>query len=141
MVILLKRKKKSKMEITLKPTQTLEIQEMFELPLDTLVTNQALSGGNLMWMDGILICFGGYSNTDKLIHEQVEGFYHWLHLEYTFDMKEYTPTLKAKLLNHQVPVYNMSYHPFYKDVGEFIKFKHKEDQAIAEINKTIVTTY
>jgi len=109
-----------KMEITTKPTEKLEIQDMFELPLDTLVTNQALSGGNLMWTDGILICFGGFPTTDKLIHEQVEGSYHWLHLEYTFEMKEYTPTLKGKLLNQQVPVYNMSYHPFYQDVAKFM---------------------
>jgi len=114
------------MKITEKPTQTLEIHDMFEIPLDTLVTNQALSGGNLMWMDGILICFGGFPNTDNLIHKQVEGFYHWLHLEYTFDMPEYQPTLKALKLNQQVPVYNMSYHPFYKEVAKFIKSKeHK----------------
>jgi len=126
MVILLKKEKKSKMEITLKPTQALEIQEMFELPLDILVTNQALSGGNLMWIDGILICFGGFSSTDNLIHKQVEGFYHWLHLEYTYDMPKYMPTIKAEKLNHQVPIYNMSYHPFYKDVAKFIKnYKNK----------------
>ena len=111
------------MEITEKPTQTLEIQECFEVPLDILVTNQALSGGNLMWMDGVLICFGGFTHTDDLIHKQVEGYYHWLHLEYTFDMKKYMPTLKADSLNHQVPIYNMSYHPFYKDVAKFIKSK------------------
>lgn len=111
------------MEITEKPTERLEIQECFEVPLDTLVTNQALSGGNLMWIDGILFCFGGFSNTDKLIQQQVDGYYHWLHLEYTFDMKEYTPTLKAEKLNHEVSVYNMSYHPFYKDVAKFIKSK------------------
>jgi len=111
------------MEITQKPTQTLEIQDMFKIPLETLVTNQALSGGNLMWIDGILICFGGFSTTDHLIHQQVEGFYHWLHLEYTFDMKQYTPTLKAEKLNHQVPVYNMSFHPFYQDVAKYIMSK------------------
>ena len=53
----------------------------------------------------------------------MDGYYHWIHLEYTFDMKEYMPTLKAEKLNHEVPVYNMSYHPFYQDVAKFIKDK------------------
>ena len=114
------------MEITVKTTKTLEIQELFEIPLDVLVTNQALSGGNLMWMDGVLISFAGFTDSPEMTLKQVEGSYHWVTLEYTLEMKEYVPSLKAEKLNHQVTVYNMSYNPFYKELANFIKnYKNK----------------
>lgn len=116
------------MEITLKPTESLEIQEFFEIPLDIMVSNQALSNGNLMWVaDGLVICFGGYGHTDQLIHQQTEGHYRWVHLEYSFEMKTYTPTIKAEKLNQQVVIYDMSHHPFYQKVGEFI-INYKKNQ-------------
>jgi len=109
------------MEITRADAKTLEIQNIYEIPLDVLVTNQALSQGNLMWIDGLLICFAGYHATDKTIHEQIDGIYKWVHLEYTFDLPEYKPTLKPKELHIEVPVFNMSHNPFYQDVAKYIK--------------------
>ena len=110
------------MEITHVPEKSLEIQTIHKIPLETLVMNQALSGGNLMWLgDEILISFSGFSSTDKLIHEQVDGIYHWVHLEYTFEMKSYKHTLKADELNREVPVYDMSHSPFYQEVAKFIR--------------------
>lgn len=111
------------MEITNNDPKSLEIQTIHKIPLNALVTNQALSQGNLMWIDGLLICFGGYAATDRSIHEQMIGIYKWVHLEYTYELKEYKPLLKPKDLHIEVPVYNMSYNPFYQDVAKFIKSK------------------
>jgi len=111
------------MDINLHPDKELTIHSMYEIPLETLVTNQALSGGNLMWLGDVLISFAGFSTTDKMIHDQVSGIYHWVLLEYTYELKEYQYTLKAEKLNREVPIFDMSHHPFYQDVARFIKSK------------------
>lgn len=113
-----------KMEITHIPEKSLQIQTICKIPLETLVMNQALSGSNLMWLgDGILISFSGYASTDKTIHEQIQGIYNWVLLEYTYELKSYKPTLKADKLNREVAVYDMSHNPFYQDVAKFIRSK------------------
>jgi len=111
------------MEITLTNDKSLHIHSMYEIPLETLVSNQALSGGNLMWLGDVLICFSTFSSTDKMIHDQVDGIFHWVLLEYTYELKKYVHTIKADKLNHQVPIFDMSHHPFYQEVAKFIKSK------------------
>lgn len=111
------------MEITQSNTKLLTVETIYQTPLDILVTNQALANGNLMWIDGVLICFGGYQATDKSIHEQMGGIYKWVHLEYTFEMSEYQPTLKPSKLHIEVPVFNMSHNPFYQEVAKYLRAK------------------
>lgn len=111
------------MKITLQPDKQLTIHSMYEIPLETLVSNQALSGGNLMWIGDVLISFAGFSSTDKMIHDQVDGIYHWVLLEYTYELKEYCHTIKSSKLNSEVPIFDMSHHPFYLSVARFIKSK------------------
>ena len=111
------------MEITLTHCKSLRIQELIPIELKTLITNTALAGGKLMWIDGITLSFAGFGTTDKIIHDQVEGNFVWYLLEYTFEMKEYQPIIKEPNLNVQVAVYNMSFSPFYKEVAKFIRAK------------------
>lgn len=108
------------MDVYLSKVNKLEIQQMYELPMDVLITNQALSGGNLMWINGILISFAGFSQTEDLINDQIEGNYRWVLLEYTFEMEQYKPFVNAVDLNREVPIFNMSHHPFYKEIASFI---------------------
>lgn len=114
------------MKITVDHTEELIIRDIFKVPLDTLITNQALGGANLMWIDGVLIAFGGFAHTDKLdIDHADHGIVRWSILEYSFEMKQYSPILKTQQLNLEVSVYNMSYHPLFKQVAEFIKQHNK----------------
>ena len=113
------------MEIKLIKILSLKIQELIPLPLKTLITNTALAGGKLMWIDGMTISFAGFGTTDKIIHDQIDGNFVWFLLEYA-DMPDYQPIVKDENLNLQVAVYNMSFSPFYQDVAKFIKSqKHK----------------
>lgn len=111
------------MEIKESKVKSLTIQTVHETTLETLVTNQALGGGNLMWCGDVLISWGAWSSTDQLIHDQVEGILNWAMLEYTYEMKSYEPMLKAEKLNREVAVFNMSNNPFYQELGKYIKSK------------------
>lgn len=117
------------MKITEIETKELRIQSTCEVPLETLVLNQAIGGGNLMWIDGVVICFAGFNASEFGARESLDGIFNWMLLEYNYEMPEYQPTINAKNLNQQVPVFNMSFNPFYQKVKEFIESKHKKHDA------------
>lgn len=108
------------MEIKNTPAKSLTIQSVHETPYGTMVKNKSMQGGYFMWIDGVLIDFGMFPSSEANNNLTREGIIHWAVLSYCFDMKEYSSVIKDDHSNVEIPVYNMSYDPFYIEVGKYI---------------------
>ena len=117
-------------EVVYEPWKKIVIHEIVKYALDDLVKLQSLGvepgglGDPLLWVGGIVFSSSTMLETKDVIKEKLEGAVHWSSVEWAL-MPEFKEVIIIKETNVKVPIINVSAHPIYKTVSEWLK-KHKE---------------
>ena len=117
-------------EVVYQPWKKIVIHEIIKYTLDDLVKLQSLGvepGGladALLWAGGIVFSSSTMFETKDVIKEKLEGVVHWSSVEWAL-MPEYKEVIIIKETNVKIPIINVSAHPIYTAVSEWLK-EHKE---------------
>jgi len=117
-------------EVVYQPWKKIVIHEIVKYTLDDLVKLQSLGvepGGladALLWAGGIVFSSSTMFETKDVIKEKLEGVVHWSSVEWAL-MPEYKEVIIIKETNVKIPIINVSAHPIYTAVSEWLK-EHKE---------------
>jgi len=76
----------------------------------------------LRWSKGILFNFVSYQPTDSVMRQLMDGVLYWDHLDFA-EMPEYREEIPLAGSPARVLVRNLTGHPLFDQVAEFVKAK------------------
>ncbi|MFH1327690.1 MAG: hypothetical protein ABIH76_02385 [Candidatus Bathyarchaeota archaeon] len=110
-------------DIEIKPWSKLIVHEVVKSTVEILVKMQAMFIESsqeiipLMWAGGIVFHHGSFPESSETVREMLQGRLHWMAVEYA-PLKKYTPMLKYKDTNREVPIVDVSYNPIFRKLAK-----------------------
>jgi hypothetical protein len=115
-----------------RPWKKVIVHEIIQHSIDELVKFQTLGiepGGvtePLYWCDGILFSRTELPETAEVIKEKLGNVVHWSSVVWA-PMPKFQEVIIEKETNIRIPIFNVTTHPIYKAVAEWIKEHSKEN--------------
>jgi hypothetical protein len=113
-------------EVVYQPWKKIVVHEIVKYDIDELVKLQSLGvepGGlaePLLWADDVVFSRVMMFDTEDIIKEKLEGVIHWSSVEWA-PMPEFKEVIIIKETNVKIPIINVSNHPIYKTVSNWLK--------------------
>jgi hypothetical protein len=110
-------------DIEIKPWKKLTIHEVIKNTVDTMVKTQAMAiraseqNAPLQWAGGILFRATAFPDIEETVKEMMQDRLHWMAVEFA-PMKKYTPILKDKEINTEVPIVDVGYNKIFLKLAQ-----------------------
>ncbi|RLI40695.1 hypothetical protein DRO69_12570 [Candidatus Bathyarchaeota archaeon] len=114
------------MKFIYKPWNTVIIHEIAQFKVEDLAQLRVVRGQDryigrpINWADGVAFVYALMPSTEEVIKEQLEGKINILSLAFA-SMPTYKPFVTSKDGKAKVPVIDVSYNKFYKELAKWIK--------------------
>ncbi|MFH1328620.1 MAG: hypothetical protein ABIH76_07270 [Candidatus Bathyarchaeota archaeon] len=111
------------LDIEIKPWSKLTVHEVVKSTAENLIKTQAMVIESsqqvlpLMWAGGIVFRNVAFPESSETVMEMLQGRLHWMAVEYA-PLKKYTPMLKYKDTNREVPIVDVSYNKIFPKLAK-----------------------